>query len=64
MTYCRHCNWRIKLPVGYQVVVNILDIDIVDDPGPAQVGYALSVNNMYMAVSNIYMTTENIYTII
>jgi len=32
--------------VGYQVVVNILDIDIVDDPGPTQVGYALSVNNI------------------
>ncbi|XP_029168402.1 cubilin-like [Nylanderia fulva] len=38
----RHCNWRIELPLGYQVVINIMDIDIVDD---VQVHYGLSFYN-------------------
>ncbi|XP_050461753.1 cubilin-like [Cataglyphis hispanica] len=52
-TRTRHCNWRIKLPVGYQVVVNILDVDIVDDPGAVQVGYALSFYNDFNFRSKI-----------
>lgn len=41
----RYCDWRIKLPVGYQIVVNILDLDVVNEAGPTHVGYALSVSN-------------------
>ncbi|XP_071569184.1 cubilin isoform X2 [Temnothorax nylanderi] len=52
-TRARYCDWRIKLPVGYQVVVNILDIDVVSEPGPTHVGYALSFYNDFRFKSKI-----------
>ncbi|EFN66210.1 Cubilin [Camponotus floridanus] len=58
----RHCNWRIKLPVGYQVVVNILDVDIVDDSGPTQVGYALSFYNDFSFKSKIKVLGQSAST--
>ncbi|TGZ53188.1 Cubilin [Temnothorax longispinosus] len=52
-TRARYCDWRIELPVGYQVVVNILDIDVVSGPGPTHVGYALSFYNDFRFKSKI-----------
>lgn len=46
MIYRRYCDWRIKVPAGYQIVVDILDIDVVNEPGSTHVGYALSVNDV------------------
>lgn len=44
MLYRRYCDWRIIVPVGYQIIVDILDIDVVNEPGSAHIGYALSVS--------------------
>ncbi|EFN89302.1 Cubilin, partial [Harpegnathos saltator] len=49
----RYCDWRIELPQGYQVVVNILDLDIVSLSGPTHVGYSLSFYNDFRYKSKI-----------
>ncbi|XP_012062648.1 PREDICTED: cubilin [Atta cephalotes] len=52
-TKSRYCDWRITLPMDYQVVVNIMDIDVVNDPGPSHVGYALTFYNDFRFKSRI-----------
>ncbi|XP_039305004.1 cubilin isoform X2 [Solenopsis invicta] len=47
----RHCDWKITLPIGFQVVVDILDIDIVSQPGMG--GYALTFFNDFRYRSKI-----------
>ncbi|XP_011637168.1 cubilin-like [Pogonomyrmex barbatus] len=49
----RYCDWRIKVPIGYQIVVNILDIDVVTESGAMRVGYALSFYNDFHYKSKI-----------
>nr|XP_012218853.1 PREDICTED: cubilin-like [Linepithema humile] len=49
----RYCDWRIKVPVGYQIVVDILDIDVVNEPGSTHIGYALSFYNDFRFKSKI-----------
>ncbi|KAL0113327.1 hypothetical protein PUN28_012468 [Cardiocondyla obscurior] len=49
----RYCDWRITLPVGYQIVVTILDLDVVNEVGTTHVGYALSFYNDFRWRSKI-----------
>ncbi|KAH0948163.1 hypothetical protein HN011_006977 [Eciton burchellii] len=49
----RYCDWRIELPMGYQVVVDILDVDIVNEFASTGVGYALSFYNDFRFKSKI-----------
>ncbi|EZA59389.1 Cubilin [Ooceraea biroi] len=49
----RYCDWRIVLPMGYQVVVNILDLDIINEFPSTGVGYALTFYNDYRFKSKI-----------
>ncbi|XP_014475365.1 PREDICTED: cubilin [Dinoponera quadriceps] len=49
----RYCDWRIELPYGYQVVVNIFDLDIVNTSGPMHIGYSLSFYNDFRFKSKI-----------
>lgn len=41
--FSRYCDWRIKLPKGFQVVADILDLDISLDPDHARIGYSVVV---------------------
>ncbi|KAG7199007.1 hypothetical protein KM043_013159 [Ampulex compressa] len=44
-TRSRYCDWRIKLPLGYQVVVDILDLSVFEIPRTTRLGYSVSFYN-------------------
>lgn len=42
-SFRRYCDWRIRLPKGYQVVIHVLDLDITPMNDPVRLGYSLTV---------------------
>ncbi|KAK2582770.1 hypothetical protein KPH14_005035 [Odynerus spinipes] len=55
-TRSRYCDWRIKLPLGYQVVVDILDLGIVSTS--SRPGYSLSFYNDFQFKTRIRSVTK------
>ncbi|XP_012136673.2 cubilin [Megachile rotundata] len=59
-TRSRYCDWRIKLPKGYQVVVDILDLDITNAfPDRIRIGYSLVFYNDFRFKSMIKAVRQN-----
>ncbi|KZC14141.1 Cubilin [Dufourea novaeangliae] len=56
-TRARYCDWRIKLPLGFQVVVDIIDLDIAS--GAGRIGYMLSFYNDFKFKSRIKVLNQN-----
>ncbi|XP_014605735.1 PREDICTED: cubilin-like [Polistes canadensis] len=56
-TRSRYCDWRIRLPLGFQVVVDILDLDSVDKSFRAS--YSLSFYNDFRMKSRIKTLMSN-----
>ncbi|XP_076628821.1 cubilin [Colletes latitarsis] len=56
-TSSRYCDWRIRLPKGYQVVVNILDMDV--GVGNMPIHMSLSFYNDFRFRSRIKMLSQN-----
>ncbi|XP_054002675.1 cubilin [Hylaeus anthracinus] len=58
-TRTRYCDWRIKLPLGYQVVVDILDLDIIQNHDSSRLAYTLSFYNDFRFASRIKLVGQN-----
>ncbi|CAK9795155.1 Cubn [Anthophora quadrimaculata] len=63
-TRSRYCDWRIKLPKGFQVVVEIEDLDVISSP-ESRFEYSLMFYNDFRFRSRIkvlqqQMTTQQI----
>ncbi|KOC70062.1 Cubilin [Habropoda laboriosa] len=57
-TRARYCDWRIKVPKGYHVVVEILDSDIMS-PSEARFGYSVMFYNDLRFRSRIKVLQPN-----
>ncbi|XP_029048305.2 cubilin isoform X2 [Osmia bicornis bicornis] len=58
-TRSRYCDWRIKLPKGFQVVADILDLDINSDPDHTRISYSVVFYNDFRFKSRIKVLRQN-----
>ncbi|XP_076174105.1 cubilin isoform X2 [Ptiloglossa arizonensis] len=59
-TRSRYCDWRIELPKGYHVVVDILDMDVSSFFDRTRMVYTISFYNDFRFRSRIKILSQNV----